>query len=144
MAACAALGALLPDLDAGAALAAQLSLGKVRPLAPISAAMRGIFGHRGVMHSLVGIAVFAGPVAVLAWIWLGLGAAVALLLGYASHLAADAYTVSGIPALYPDKSRRFLLPRSARIVTGSFSEDVILLAAGEACVALLLTIMRAL
>jgi membrane-bound metal-dependent hydrolase YbcI (DUF457 family) len=51
--------------------------------------------------------------------------ALALWLGYASHLAADAATRSGIPFLYPRPRRFYLLPKPWRIVTGSPAEDAL-------------------
>ena len=52
------------------------------------------------------------------------------MLGYASHLAADASTKSGLPLLYvpwfyPHKKRYHLLPPSLRFTTGSQAEEVL-------------------
>jgi inner membrane protein len=83
----AAIGALLPDLDAPAG-----TLARLLPFNPFS-----LLGHRGILHSAL---------------VLGLGAAlwyfnqqplwaIFLLAGYASHLLGDAITIQGIPLLYP-------------------------------------------
>lgn len=153
LAAAAALGALLPDLDAADSKARRLALGGVRPLEPLGGALHGLFGHRDFLHSLPG--------------WLGLGAGclvlglwtpwpnsswqvpVACFAGYGSHLALDACTVSGIPLL-PERRgdgrwglgrRRHLLPRRFRLVTGSDAEDIVFALLALAALALLLPIL---
>jgi inner membrane protein len=141
MAACAALGALLPDIDAGTAKIAQLSIGRMTPLATISMMARDAFGHRGITHSMVGTVLVGGVAAIVAGHWLGLSGAVALLLGYASHLIGDACTVSGIPVLFPDRTRRFALPKALRFVTNSRTEDFLLVLFAEASLALLLPLL---
>jgi inner membrane protein len=120
--ACAALGALLPDLDATDSLAKQLSIARIQPLAPVAAILARDWGHRGAMHSLVGWIVFGILILPLAF-WLQWTWWAALLLGYASHLAADACTKSGIPLLYPSRKRYHLLPKGWRLTTGSLAED---------------------
>lgn len=129
----AALAALLPDLDAPRSKIRSLALGPFRPLDPLGDLLHGAWGHRGPLHSLLGLTVFglicALPLA-LGWGWV-YGAAA--LLGYASHLALDAMTRHGVPLL-PERGkdrqwhlrhRRHLLPRSLRFVTGSAAEDVL-------------------
>jgi membrane-bound metal-dependent hydrolase YbcI (DUF457 family) len=49
---------------------------------------------------------------------------VALSLGYASHLAGDACTRTGIPLLYPRRTHYHLLPHRTRVVTGSEYEEL--------------------
>lgn len=68
------------------------------------------------------LALFSAPLlALLGWqVWL------ALVLGYAAHLAADACTRSGVPLLYPHKKRYHLLPSSLRFTTGSQAEEALL------------------
>lgn len=141
MAVCAAVGALLPDLDAGTAKIAQLSVARIRPLAPLSIWVGDLFGHRGVTHSVLGLVSFGVISALLAALWFGPPGAAAALLGYASHLAGDACTVSGIPFLFPDRTRRFLLPKLLRFATGSHTEDLLLLLFAEASLALLLPVL---
>ena len=129
----AALAALLPDLDAPRSKIRSLTMGPFRPLDPLGDLLYGAWGHRGPLHSLLGLTVFgllfALPLSLLfGWLY---GAAA--LLGYASHLALDAMTRHGIPLLpeqgkdgrWSLKHRRHLLPRSLRFVTGSAAEDVL-------------------
>lgn len=77
-----------------------------------------LLGHRGLTHSLLGCAVAAG----LCWLLApALGAGVAI--GFASHVAADACTPSGVPLLAPlSRGRWHVLPRALRIPTGSWRE----------------------
>ena len=129
----AALAALLPDLDAPRSKIRSLAVGPFRPLDPLGDLLHGAWGHRGPLHSLLGLSVFgllcALPLCLL-WGWL-YGAAA--LLGYASHLALDAMTRHGVPLLpvrdqggrWNLRRRRHLLPRSLRFVTGSAAEDVL-------------------
>ena len=128
-----ALAALLPDLDAPRSKIRSLAVGPFRPLDPLGDVFYAAWGHRGPLHSLLGLTVFgllfALPLALL-WGWLHGAAA---LLGYASHLTLDAMTRYGIPLLpeqgkdgrWSLKHRRHLLPRSLRFVTGSAAEDVL-------------------
>ena len=90
----AALGALLPDIDHPQSWAG-------RKLKPISVPLAFMVGHRGVTHSL--LAVLGG---IAALVMLGFdGWAAPLVIGYLSHLAADALTPSGVPLLWPWKQR---------------------------------------
>lgn len=120
----AAFGALLPDLDAGDAKVAHLSVGGIRLLGPISRAMRRTLGHRGPMHSPFALVPLGAACLALGILWDG-PAAAALWLGYASHLAADACTRTGIPLGRSDR-RLFLLPEPIRFVTGSLAEERLL------------------
>lgn len=121
--ACAALGALLPDLDASNSMIKHLSVARIQPFAPLAIVLSRDLGHRGATHSLVGWLVFAILTFPLAlWqptLWL------ALVLGYGSHLAADSCTKSGIPFLHPRRTRYHLLPRSLRFTTGSLAEEAL-------------------
>jgi inner membrane protein len=69
-------------------------------------------GHRTLTHSLVGVLIFALPV------WLFLGAfsnlALALVVGYASHVFADALNTRGVPLLWPLGKRFRLVPGGVR------------------------------
>ena len=119
----ASLGALLPDLDAERSKIQSLSVSGVQPFAPVSQALYRAWGHRGPLHSALGlgaIVLFASALAFW-WEW---PLSVALVLGYASHLLLDACTKSGIPLWYPKKKRYHLLPVPARLTTGSLAEDV--------------------
>jgi len=120
----AALGALLPDLDARGGKLQSLSIAGVRPLAPISAAAHAVLGHRGMMHSVTALLIL-GLLVTPTSIWIGFGPMAALMLGYASHLLADAGTPSGVPFFYPDLRRWHVLPRRLRITTGSVAEQAL-------------------
>ena len=132
----AGLGSLLPDLDAQSSLLQNLTVIGLRPFRLLGVVIAPS-GHRGLLHSLTGILLIAGLSAPLAF-WSG-DAWVSLILGYCSHLAADACTRGGIRLRYPNPRRYYLLPRSLRLVTGSAPEDLVFVLA--ACVLLLLLLL---
>lgn len=122
----AAFGALLPDLDADRSKVRSLQVMGIRPFVPIALLAHRAWGHRALLHSPLGLLLFGGlcvPVALL-WGWLP---ALALWLGYASHLAGDACTKTGIPS-WPNRAekRLYLLPARYRFVTGSWAEEALL------------------
>lgn len=121
----AAFGALLPDLDANNSKLRHLKIAGLKPLVPIAQSLNRGLGHRGLLHSLLGFGIISG--ASLVFIpSLGWQAMAALMLGYASHLAMDAMTRSGIPWLYPSPKRYHLVPPAWRFVTGSHAEASLL------------------
>ena len=125
MAIFAGIGALLPDLDASESKIKHLRISKVKPFELAAITLHHTLGHRGMLHSLAGlglVALSAIPLALsFGWeLWM------ALVLGYASYLAADACTRSGISLLYPKKAPYYLLPHAYRIVTGSMAEEMLL------------------
>jgi membrane-bound metal-dependent hydrolase YbcI (DUF457 family) len=120
----AAFGSLLPDLDASQSKIKHLSVKGIKPFFLPALLIHRQLGHRGLSHSLVGLALVAALLFPLCFYW-GLLPWLALLLGYASHLAADASTKSGIPVLYPKKKRYHLLPPGLRFTTGSEAEEVL-------------------
>lgn len=139
-----ALAALLPDLDANESKIKHLTFGGyigkmrvgIKPFAPIAMIFSAIFGHRGVLHSLFALEIVAFGASFLIpytsmSLWL------VILLGYASHLAADALTKSGIEFLWPWKKNVGLLPRALRVKTGGIV-DTLLLLAGSAGVVIFL------
>lgn len=74
----------------------------------VGTALRTVTGHRGFTHSLLGTLFFTCLVCGVALLIAGSAHSAAIvgavwLLGYASHLAADACTPSGIPLLMPLK-----------------------------------------
>lgn len=82
----AVLGALAPDLDASESTLKRFAVAGITPFAPLSYLLHQSFGHRGLMHSLLGLGLFTVLCALpLAW-WQGWGLGMALSLGYASHL----------------------------------------------------------
>ncbi len=157
LAAVAAFGALLPDLDATSSKIRSLGVAGIQPFNPLGAALNGALGHRGVLHSPKALVFLAGCAALLS-LWAGPVPATALWLGYASHLALDACTKSGIPnwgtrqtlpgwtaspTERPLPSRRtgriYLVPPICRVVTGSAGEDAYFMILAASAVALLLT-----
>ena len=90
------LARLIPALIQLAALPFTLGVSAV------SAALRASTTHRGFTHTLLGVMVFTSLVAGATLLITGsaqwtLGVGTVWLLGYSSHLAADACTPSGIP-----------------------------------------------
>jgi len=135
----AALGALLPDLDAEVSLLSSVKIGAIRPLAPVSSLLFRQWGHRGPLHSPRVLAILLVPALLLG---LAFGSALfglALWLGYASHLALDACTKTGIPK-WPRAGRLWLLPPALRFVTGSEAEDRLFLILG--CLVILLCLLH--
>jgi inner membrane protein len=122
----AAFGALLPDLDASASKIRSIGIGGVQPFVPFSLLIHRTWGHRGLLHSPLGLLLAACAAGILALLGYGLPA-LALLLGYASHLVADACTRSGIPG-WPNRADRriYLLPYPLRFVTGSAAEETLI------------------
>jgi inner membrane protein len=134
---CAALGALLPDLDAAQSKIKSLTLVGVTPFAPLSLALNRVLGHRGLLHSLLGLGLTSVLLLPLALVT-NPAVPLALSLGYASHLATDACTKSGIPLLYPRRQRYHLLPRPLRLTTGSAAEEAVFALLGALVLTLLL------
>lgn len=133
----AALGSLLPDIDAVESKIKHLGAFGITPFAPVAVIVNRSFGHRGLMHSPVTLV----PVAILSVVlsfWIGVVPGISLLLGYGSHLAMDALTRSGIPLLPISQKRLHLLPLRLRIVTGSFQEDILMFCLALALMPLLL------
>ena len=139
LAACAAFGALLPDLDASESKIRSISYGSIRPFVPFAQIIHRTWGHRGLLHSPLGLCFAALGAVLLALCGFGLPA-LALWLGYASHLVADASTKSGIPG-WPNRQNRrlWLLPLKWRFTTGSWAEEALLPLLGMVVLALLLT-----
>jgi inner membrane protein len=123
-----ALGGLLPDSDSPHALIHQkLFLTRI---------VAFFVKHRGITHSLLATALLFVLGAKFAQMY-----GYAMAAGYASHLAADAMTIDGIPFLYPYGRMFHLLPPGFRLRTGGFIESLVRLAAALAviwCVGLVL------
>lgn len=131
----AAGAALLPDIDSDEAEIRQITgtarskgiVGRV-----VSWLTRLFGGHRALTHTL------------LAWgivtLWAGLyfrggGLAVAVSVGYLSHLLADMLTARGVPLLWPVYRKRLhLLPAAIAIRTGSTIETLTVVAVGVAAI----------
>ncbi len=101
LAACAALGALLPDLDASESKIKHLKLlgTNFKPFLLPAQVVHRTDQHRGLLHSLWGLGLAILVVAPAAF-WMGWASVAALLLGYASHLLGDAATKSGSKLRY--------------------------------------------
>lgn len=121
----AAFGAFLPDLDASASKIRSLSVGGIRPFAPISVVEHRAFGHRGFLHSPRALALLAMALTPFAF-WWGVAPPLALWMGYASHILLDACTVSGVPGRTQSARRFHLFPVALRVRTGSEAEDILL------------------
>lgn len=69
-------------------------------------------GHRTLTHSLLGILLFALPV----WLFLGSfpNLSLALVVGYASHVFADALNTRGVPLFWPLGTPFRLVPGGIR------------------------------
>lgn len=124
LAAVAALGALMPDLDASESKIKHLQIPntQIKPFMIPALVVSRTDQHRGLLHSLSGLgmmALFILP----ASFYTGWAIAVTFLLGYLSHLGADAATKSGIRLLYPKPRRFHLLPLRWRFTTGSLAEE---------------------
>ena len=134
MLAAAWLGSMLPDADrAGTRVYHRTRLerrvwivGAVGWVARLPLRMLMVLPHRGVTHSVFACAaasVLAGLLVALVDPALAVAAGAGMAIGYATHIAGDACTPSGVAALAPVSRRRlWLLPRAARIPTGSLRE----------------------
>jgi membrane-bound metal-dependent hydrolase YbcI (DUF457 family) len=119
--------ALDRDTAATLELAAAAWAGSTLPDADLALHLR----HRGITHSALACAA-------VTWLALTLGVA-GLAIGYVSHVVADACTPAGVRALAPVSRRAVhLLPKRARIRTGSVRELLFGLAFAAACAALIL------
>ena len=101
----------MPDVDTP-----ESKIGNKVPL--LSSFFRFLAGHRGWFHSVFAAAVFSA----LLWYFAGLTYGTAFFIGYAAHLAIDAFTKSGINFLHPISNFRI----SGFITTGGFSENLLL------------------
>jgi inner membrane protein len=111
-------------LDAAESKLKHLRVAGIKPFALLSIPLHRGLGHRGLLHSLWGLGLITAASLTLIP-WLGWPISIALPLGYASHLATDAATRSGIPWLYLNKRRYHLLPQGYRFVTGSYAEQML-------------------
>ena len=136
------LGSLAPDIDNQGAIVRwgrwlQPWVGKriaraiEAPLLALSGVVRSIFGHRGFLHTPIFCALLFAAGITLECEWL-----IHFAWGYATHIAADCCTVSGVPLLGPfTKGRVSILP----IRTGSVGE---LVAVGTVLTVLAVTTWR--
>jgi inner membrane protein len=129
-----AFGALLPDIDHPRGALAQEEIAGVPVFKPLAWGIGTLFGHRGPTHSLLALAVV---ILFGQWPWAPWERAnIGWLIGwgYASHLAADALTKSGVPLFWPLAARFGFPPvRALRLVTGSWREGVVVWLLTLAC-----------
>ncbi len=127
LAACAAFGALLPDLDASESKIKHLKIPgtKFKPFLLPAQVVSRTDQHRGLLHSLWGVGLATLIVTPIS-LWVGWAPVAVLLFGYISHLLGDASTKIGIRVFYPSATRFYLLPQGWRITTGSFAEEALL------------------
>jgi inner membrane protein len=119
------LGALLPDLDAEESEIKGV-LGLVGSITTTLIQTIGV-SHRGLTHYGLTTILVGGVATLLGW-RLGYGdVGLALGLGYASHVLADAMTLAGVPLLWPLSEKFHLLPRPLRLRTGSAVERLVLI-----------------
>lgn len=136
------LGSLAPDIDNQGAIVRwsfwlrpwvgkTMARGIEAPVLALSGVIRSVFGHRGFLHTPIACALLFAAGTVLDYEWL-----IHFAWGYATHIAADCCTVSGVPLLGPFSKRRVsILP----IRTGSVGE---LVAVGTVLTVLALTTWR--
>lgn len=128
LAAIAALGALLPDLDASESKIKHLKIPntQIKPFLLPAIVAGKTDRHRGLLHSMAGLGFISASVAIPICVSIGWALAFAFVLGYASHLVADATTKSGIQLFYPKGDHFFLLPKNWRFTTGSIAEEALI------------------
>ncbi|AFJ63513.1 MULTISPECIES: metal-dependent hydrolase [Bacillus] len=108
-----ALGALIPDI-----CHTKSKIGRTLPV--LSKVVSTVFGHRTFTHSLLFMLIMFF---ITASYIPNPSISAGLMIGMASHLVLDAWTVNGIKLLFPS-AIRFRLPLYMR--TGSFSEQLVL------------------
>ncbi len=131
-----AFGGLAPDIDNTAS-----TMGKWFPF--LSFEINRHFGHRTIMHSLLGIAIWAalgfGLQQLAVYLLAGhMGSQqlnfingsetlwVALVLGYVLHLFGDSLTEEGIPIFWPAKYHLGIPPiRALRFRAGGWAEPIV-------------------
>jgi membrane-bound metal-dependent hydrolase YbcI (DUF457 family) len=147
------LGSMLPDADrAGTRIYHRTRLERRVPpvavlgwIARVPLRLLTLLPHRGVTHSLfacAAAAILTGLLVAVADPSLAGAAGAGMAIGYATHIAGDACTPSGVAAWAPVSRRRaWLLPRGLRIPTGSLREYVLtlLVTAGLVAATLALT-----
>ena len=117
------VGTLVTDLDAVEYKIKHVKFFGIKPMVPILRAINREFGHRVLLHSRRGWMLWTVLIMLLG-VEIGWLPVVALSLGYASHLAGDACTRTGIPLLYPKRDHFYLFSQRLRVITGSEYEEL--------------------
>ncbi|WP_050615617.1 metal-dependent hydrolase [Bacillus testis] len=118
------IGSVLPDIDEpasqmGQTVSVQRKIGRKRVALGLSPLIKGLFGHRGLTHTLLFCVLFfflysRFPSSVL----LGLS------VGYTLHVLEDMCSKQGVPLLYPFHKRKIRLNLYR---TGKTSENMLFL-----------------
>jgi inner membrane protein len=103
-------GALLPDIDKP-----ESKVGSKFGIA--SKLIQGVFGHRGIIHTVWGMLVLCG----LFWYFINRTYGAALFVGFFSHLLIDGFTKMGINFFHPVGK----LHMAGFIETGSTLETIL-------------------
>lgn len=128
----AAFGSLFPDLDAHESKIKNLRLFRkkgllslVKPFEILGFILNKTFGHRGALHSLIGLVGFSYLAYFISNYF---GEPLFFLyftLGFLSHLVSDMLTKSGVEIFYPWKKNFRLLPRALALKSNSFADEVL-------------------
>jgi len=130
------LGSLIPDADdAGADIWHTLPFGH-----SVGKITDPLLKHRNISHSLIGIVLYSAVVYMILKImpqYWGISTVSVLIsstIAYSSHLLADAFTVEGVPILWPWQ-RKFGIPPKPfdgiRIETGKWFENLVIFPAAN-------------
>ncbi|MFP3414325.1 metal-dependent hydrolase [Bacillus sp. SIMBA_074] len=95
------LGALLPDIDEPHSWMGRRTRG-------VSDLIHGVFGHRGITHSLLGVALVLIPILFAVKMTpLSFITGMCVLAGYCLHLIEDSFSISGVKWLLPLSNKKF-------------------------------------
>jgi endonuclease YncB( thermonuclease family) len=95
-------------------------------LGSISQELHRLFGHRSFLHSMLALVFFTSILGLPLWWATGSATlAIAIFVGYGSHLLADMMTLGGVQLFWPSKLIAVLPGRDEyRVVSGGNSERV--------------------
>ena len=107
------VGALMPDLD-------QPDSKMGRNFGIVSKLIKGVFGHRGLVHTVLGGVIICGAI----WLFLSRVYGDAMFIGFLSHLFSDGLTKQGIKLFHPFSKAKL----SGFVRTGGVTELAFFLA----------------
>ena len=95
-------------------------------LGTVSEDLNRLFGHRSFLHSLLALALVTAVLGLALWWMVGnMALAVAVFVGYGSHLFADMMTLGGVQLFWPSRLIAVFPGRDeCRVVSGGNSERV--------------------
>jgi membrane-bound metal-dependent hydrolase YbcI (DUF457 family) len=95
-------------------------------LGSVSEELHRLFGHRSFLHSVLALVLFTSILGLPLWWATGSATlAIAIFVGYGSHLLADMMTLGGVQLFWPSKLIAVLPGRDEyRVVSGGNSERV--------------------